>query len=114
MYPVPSYAANIWVVGNEIHLALPPLEGNKQGHTVVLPWNAKALDHLLRILRQRATQVRPLNIATPAGPTQWDIEQLMKAVKKAPKKLEETTVNEVAELDFTDAEIEAELKRRFG
>ena len=113
MYPVPSYAAHIWVVGNEIHLALPPLEGHKQSHTVVLPWNAKALDHLLHILRHRETQTRQQTVATPASPTQWDIEQVMKAMKKSPnKKLEEATVDDLAELDFSIEEIEAENKRR--
>ena len=111
MYPVPSYAAHIWVIGDVIHLALPPLEGHEQGHTIRVPWNPKALDHLLRILRERETQKRPLNIATPAAPTQWDIEQVLKAMKKA-KKLDEATVSELTVLDISDEDLEAEIIRR--
>ncbi len=109
MYPVPSYAAHIWVVGDEIHLALPPIEGLRQGHTVVMPRNAKALDHLLNILRARESQKRPRTLATKASPTQWDIEQWMKAAKKA--KLEAASVADIVELDFSTEEIEVkELK----
>lgn len=114
-YPVPHYAAHIWVVGNQIKVGLPPIEGHQQSHTVSVPWTEKGLGIVLRLLRDRESQRLPQAVATPASPTQWDIDQWMKAAKAAKKKLDETTVDELVTLDLEEMsieQIEAELLRR--
>lgn len=102
-YPVPHYAAHIWVVGNQIKVGLPPIEGHQQSHTISVPWTEKGLGIVLRMLRDRESQRRPQTVATQAALTQYQIEQLMKAMKP---KLKAASVAEIVELDLSTEEIE--------
>lgn len=67
-YPLPGYAAYIWVAGDEIKLVLPsPLDA--PAHTITLPNNDKGLARALAILREREHEPQS-TIGKAAAPTQ--------------------------------------------
>lgn len=74
-YPVPGYAAQIWVTGDTLWLSFPSLVGG-QGHSVSLPANEIGFKHALIILRER--NKGSLNIGLKGAPTKWDVEQQLK------------------------------------
>src|SRR5258708_23378695 len=43
IYPVPKYAAYIWLTGNVLHIGLPPGEEAERGHTVAISLDKCAL-----------------------------------------------------------------------
>lgn len=115
-YPVPSYAAHLWVVGDQIKLGLPPLEQNQQSHTVSMPFTIAGMQALLMILRDRERQRVRQTVGTKAAPTQYNVEEMLKLMKKAPKKpkVEAASVADCLELEISTEDLKAELKRRTG
>jgi hypothetical protein len=71
-YPVPSYAANIWIAGDKIMLGFPSTVGGRS-HSVALPMTDKGLAVALDILKERSTSTI-MSIGTRAAPTKWNIE----------------------------------------
>lgn len=71
-YPVPGYAAQIWIAGDELKLALPsPLDA--PSHTVTLPNNERGLALALQILREREHDFGTIGRAS--APTQYMTER---------------------------------------
>lgn len=85
LYPPPSYAANIWLTGEAIMLAVP------EAGTIVIPLDRiephknefgqvtasnRGLAVLLDILRQRM-QTREPTIGMSAAPVKYDVEQAL-------------------------------------
>ena len=70
-YPLPSYAASIWLEGDTVWLGLP---GETRGHSVPVPATVEGLAQVLRILASREKAQRA-TIGTDAAPTRHMIEQ---------------------------------------
>lgn len=73
-YPVPSYAANIWIAGDKLWLGFPSPEPGVRGHSVPLPCNEKGMAVAVSILREREHTPRTNWLGTKGAPTRWDIE----------------------------------------
>jgi hypothetical protein len=99
-YPLPSYAMQIWLAGDTIHLALPSGPDGKS-HVVRIPlakcsietseWGqplARQLGWvvLTDILKQRQQQREAPRIGQRSAPVQYDIEAMLRAV--SPKKFD--------------------------
>lgn len=71
-YPLPSYAAHIWVAGDELKLSLPsPLDA--PSHVLTLPNTEKGLALALTILREREREFG--TIGRKSAPTQYMVER---------------------------------------
>ena len=93
-YPVPAHAASMWIAGDDVYLAFPPLPGNLKGHTVHFPIGnihqllmampkgpfyqgarqaAATFDTLITqfLDRRKALSLPPIGL--PGAPTQSDI-----------------------------------------
>lgn len=92
-YPVPRYAAYVWVTGDTLWLGFPsPVEGGS--HSVPFPATDKGLKLAMSTLRERETSTR-LEIANKAAPSRYQVEralvndkrynELLRALKVAPK-----------------------------
>lgn len=79
-YPLPSYAAYIWIAGDEVHIQFPPTVGTKS-HTVKFPNTANGLLILLDALRQRGREGK-LVIGTRGEPTQYAVERALAGDRK--------------------------------
>ena len=75
-YPVPTYAANIWVVGDELWLGFPPLVEGGHGHSVPFPCNERGLALALAAIRERSAG--SLHIGLRGSPTRYQVEQDLK------------------------------------
>lgn len=93
-YPLPSYAATIWLAGENICIALPS-GASQKSHTIRIPvakcsietseWGEPLARQrgwmvLLDILKQRQ-QLREAPIGTRAAPVQYDIEEMLRAIQ---------------------------------
>lgn len=84
-YPVPIYAAAIWMGQNELCLALPGESG--KSHIIRFPlakcqhddraWTA-GWAGLIRVLKDRLQNNRPEKIGKPGEITQWQLTEIMK------------------------------------
>lgn len=72
-HPVPSYAASIWVVGDNLMVAFPGQGPEDIGHTIVLPIHEAGLKTVINVLKDRA-KARDLRIGNRGTPTQWQAE----------------------------------------
>lgn len=71
-YPIPGYAAHIWIAGDQIKLCLPsPLDA--PSHTISVPNNEKGLALALQILREREHDFGTIGRAS--APTQYMTER---------------------------------------
>jgi hypothetical protein len=95
-FPLPSHAAHVWIIGDELYLGLPPLPGNSKGHTIHFKADERGISIILDILRSRSTSLRSY-IGTRGSPVQYDIEQIktIMAKKKAEKEAD-------LEMDFLE------------
>ena len=103
-YPIPSYAASIWLVGDTIWLGFPPLGDGVQSHSAPFPANERGLALLLSTLRERGRG--SLNIGLKGSPTRYQIERqlvqdakyngLLKAMKEAKAKQDEEKEKAIA------------------
>lgn len=83
-YPIPDYAATLWLAGDEINIAFPsPLDAGS--HVVRFPASERGLTLLLRILRERekVESVQDLTIGNKAAPTQYMTEARYREIVKA-------------------------------
>jgi hypothetical protein len=72
-YPLPSYAANIWIKGDQIWLGF-------DGHSVWFPANAKGMELMLATLRERSKS--QLCIGQNGQPTQYQVERTLQRDKR--------------------------------
>lgn len=93
-YPLPSYAMQIWLVGETIHLALPSGPDGKS-HIVRIPLAKCSIEQsewgqplvrqlgwvvLQDILKSRQQQREAPRIGQRSAPVQYDIEAMLRAV----------------------------------
>lgn len=97
-YPIPSYAAYIWIVGSNIHVCFPPSVGSKS-HTVIFPANDKGLKLFLKIMQERRGN---LTIGHAGEPTKYQVERMLVGDPKYNKWLDH--------MHITD-EIQAKLEK---
>ena len=69
-YPLPSYAASIWIAGDQIQCGF-------DGHTVAFPNTEVGLTLLLAVLRERGRAGVSNVIGTPSSPTQYGVERAL-------------------------------------
>jgi len=69
-YPLPSYAASVWVVGDQVHAGF-------DGHTVAFPNTETGLTLLLAVLRERARDNAFNKIGTKSSPTKYAVERAL-------------------------------------
>lgn len=106
-YPVPSFAAYIWLAGDKLMLGLPPREGHERGSTVAVPlakmetmrpigeWEQEhgtvdltryaatlGFHVLLETLRAREREGRIPLLAKPGEPLQYNIDEMLRRVTK--------------------------------
>lgn len=68
-YPLPSYAASIWIAGDQVHAAF-------DGHTVAFSNTVMGLKLLLGVLRER--QHSTINcIGMESSPTRYQVERAL-------------------------------------
>lgn len=106
-FPLPSYAAHIWIAGDEIKLVLPsPLDA--PAHVLTLPNNDKGLTRALAILREREHESHS-TIGKPSAPSQYQVETALANDAKYNRWLREMR-EASAERQAEKAEAEAFLK----
>lgn len=83
-YPIPSYAAQVWLAGdNKLTVAFPPLPGHEKGHTTLIPCTEDGIKVLRSVLAARAEgfSTGAAHIATKGSPTQYNLAEMIKAMK---------------------------------
>jgi hypothetical protein len=89
-YPLPSYVAQIWTMGDRLVLRFPsPVDA--PAHTVEFPVTQKGLELALATLREREKSKTPAWLATKAAPTKYQIERVLVEDKKYKAWLKEMT-----------------------
>lgn len=93
-YPLPSYAIQLWLAGDTIHLALPSGPDGKS-HIIRIPLAKCSIEQaeggqplarqlgwvvLLDILKQRQAAREAPRIGQRSAPVQYDIEAMLRAV----------------------------------
>lgn len=71
-YPIPSYAVSLWVAGDQLWLAFPPLDGER-GHSVPYPLTERGIALALETLKHRRLGARSLGEA--GAPTRYQVER---------------------------------------
>lgn len=74
-YPVPSYAANIWVTGNTLWLSFPPTVAEGHSHSVPFPCTEKGLSLAISVLHEREKGC--LKISNKSAPTRYQVERAL-------------------------------------
>lgn len=106
-YPLPSYAATIWTVGDRIRLSLPsPLDA--PDHVVEFPATEKGLELALETLKARERSERSLTIGARGAPSQHQVERALADDKRMNEWLKEMGAAK-AEKEREKAEAEAFL-----
>ena len=102
-YPIPDYAVNLWVSGDDLWIAFPGQGPEERGHSVRLPASVAGLQTAITILKERA-QAKSLKLGERGTPTQYELEQDRKyaAILEAMKA-------DTAERREAQAKAEAEL-----
>lgn len=69
-------------------IGLPPAEGGQKGHTVSISLgHEKCLSVLVGILRERSRG--GYSLGTKGDPTQWQLDEILKALRARPAKSDE-------------------------
>lgn len=68
-YPLPSYAASVWTVGDQVHAAF-------DGHTVAFPNTQTGLALLLAVMRERERKGHSV-IGMDSSPTKYQVERAL-------------------------------------
>lgn len=124
-YPLPAYAASIWIAGDQLMLALPPADGfESRTHCVAIPLERlevqkntfgepvpgnRGLAVLLTVLHQRDRARRSPRIGEPGAQARHAIAQAVESSEKY-KAWREAMSASKAEAAAKAAEAEAFLK----
>jgi hypothetical protein len=111
-YPLPHYAASVWLSGDKLMVAFPPLPGNIKGHTVALPSTAAGFAVLQESLRERQRDGYQ-KLGTKAVPVQYDIDEMIRrmgpnAVEVIPAKIKKQNAPHTLTLSDLDMDEEFE------
>ncbi len=82
-YPLPSYAASFWVVGDQLFVRLPPWATGGPAHIITLPANEAGMKICLDLLKERARASYETKIGTKAAPVQYDIDAMLRRMGAA-------------------------------
>jgi hypothetical protein len=97
-YPLPSYAASIWLDGETLWLAFPSASG--RGHKVYLSADQYGLTCALRILREREIHGGAAKLNEPSAPSQALLDMYANALlrnQRVNKDKKQETAKEAAE-----------------
>lgn len=72
-YPIPSYAASIWITGDHLWLGFPPISEGEQGHSVPYPLTNRGLLLAIETLKHRRRGERMLGEA--GSPSRYQVER---------------------------------------
>lgn len=75
-HPVPSYAASIWVEGDQVCLDIPSFTPGARSHTVTLPVTEKGFAIVASILKERSRGGQQ-QIGAKAAPIQYDLDKAL-------------------------------------
>src|SRR5262245_45312649 len=110
-YPLPSYAASVWTVGDQLILSFPsPLDA--PAHVVKFPNTPKGLALALETLRERERTERSTTIGTHGAPSEYQIERALAEDRKYNAWIKEMGASK-AQRDADRAEAE-EFLRELG
>lgn len=117
-YPLPSYAATIWLDGIGNLLIALPSGPEAKPHTVTIPLAKCSIEKseggsilgrqqgwqaLLAVLKERqASQKRPVRLGDRAAPVQYDIEAMLGAVQSGSAKARRFDERGTQQLDYAD------------
>lgn len=103
-YPIPDYAAYIWIAGDQVCIGFPPTVGTK-AHTVKFPNTENGLLVALEVLRQRSRAPHAqLTIGHKCEPTSYMIERALAGDPKYKELLEEAKrMKDVSEKERQDS-----------
>ena len=73
-YPIPAYAVNLWVSGDDLWIAFPGQGPEERGHSVRLPASVAGMQTAITILKERS-QAKSLKLGERGTPTQYELEQ---------------------------------------
>lgn len=76
-YPLPHYAVSVWLSGDKLMIAYPPLPDHTKGHTIVLPATPAGFAILADSLKERQREGYQ-KIGTKATPIQYDIDEIIR------------------------------------
>lgn len=100
-YPIPNYAAMTWLTGSTLWLSMPGADEYTRNHVVQVPVNLTLIKNLiadtqnidletrktlqglfaiLNTLHERHQAGRADTISTKSAPTQYDLDQIIKAI----------------------------------
>ena len=74
-YPIPSYAAHIWLAGDTLWLGFPPLTEGGSSHSVPYPANERGITLIIETLRERRKGERSLG--SHGSPTKYQTERAL-------------------------------------
>jgi hypothetical protein len=116
-YPLPSYAATIWLAASDLCIALPSGPDGKS-HVIRIPLAKCSIEKtdggstmgtqmgwqaLLEILKTRAaTQERPIRLGDRAAPVQYDIDAMLRATSTSTAKPSRFDEKNARILDYSD------------
>jgi len=82
-YPLPSYAASIWLADNTLWLGLPGRGPEDRGHSIPVPATAEGMAQVLRILKARERDQASVRIGDEGSPTRAQLEAIMRKREQA-------------------------------
>jgi len=83
-YPLPTYAAYIWVAGDKLIVSFPPLKSSdRNSHTTILSADEVGAKVLLSVLTERARLTDKAAIGTKGSPVQYDVDTMLKVIRAA-------------------------------
>lgn len=82
-YPIPSYAATVWLAGDKLAVSFPPLPGLDKSHTIQVPCTEEGIKALATVLRDRehGFDTAQAKLGTKGSPTQYNLAEMIKAMK---------------------------------
>jgi len=99
-YPVPSYAANIWIVGDKLWIGFPSQVEGARAHNVAFPITVKGLEAAITILKHR-NDSEPREIGTKGAPTGVEIEKALASDKAYNEFLQRMKTEQVDNAELT-------------
>lgn len=101
----PVHTAHIWAEGDNFHISFPPLPGFSKSHSIVLPLTVNGFTVAAQILRERERLATKATIATSGSPIQYDIESMLKSIRKIPPKSKQLATSDLSLDDLGDLDL---------
>jgi hypothetical protein len=116
-YPVPAFAAYVWLAGDRLMVGLPPGAGHERGHTVALPLAKCEVERsimgavparvagwatLLDLLKQRERAGRIAPIGERSEPTQYQLDAVLANITRFAAKGRKPAATSLNDLGLED------------